>query len=270
VQKNFAITLEVKMNHSIKNVSSFLFILFCAVPILVFSVVFLFSAQHQPSVLAESAYLFHPGIGEAVIDGSIGVDEWNDADTHVMLLASANPTLLYGTLYVMQSSTDLYLAFNVNDDELTMGYIYGLYGDTLIFDFDDDNSGSLYEVNENQVTIFAADPGYADNYYYEATGASEPDTNITGGTTDGQGDVDRHEFYNQYELRFPLCSGDTKDFCLYPGDILGLRIQYCDVFPIEEGFDLDVYSYPNNLNTSLVTIEIADVNTYTYLPLIMK
>jgi hypothetical protein len=258
------------MYRSFRKTSKGILIIPCVISPLILGAFLLFPYQYQSPVWAESAHLFHPGIGEAVIDGSIGVGEWSEADAYTLQLSSASSTIFHGTLYVMQSSTDIYLAFNVNDDELTMGYIYGLYGDTLIFDFDDNNSGSLYQENENQVTIFAADPGYADNYYYEVTGASQLDTTIAGGTIDGQGDVDRHDFYNQYELRFPLCSGDEKDFCLYPGDILGLRIQYCDVFPIAEGFDLDVYSYPNNLNTSLVTIEIADVDTYTYLPLILK
>jgi hypothetical protein len=233
-------------------------------------IVLILPSDNQPPVLAVSTHLFHPGIGTATIDGLIGVEEWSNADSYTILMEHSVAPDLYGTLYVMQSETDLYFAFNVNDDELTTGYLYGLYGDTLEFSFDDNNSGSLFEIDENHVLIYAADPWYEDGHFSNVTGSSDPDTNQPGGTTDGEGAVGRHDFYNQYELRFPLCSGDDFDFCLSPGDILGLDLNYLDVFPVTSGFDLESYGYPKTGSLDLVTIELIDPDFHLYLPLIMK
>jgi hypothetical protein len=264
--------MEAEMRHSFILVSKVFLFVCVAISLLILSLVWFHPGKHQPTVWADSSYLFHPGIGEAVIDGVMEADEWLTADAHYRQLVSTSLINLHGTLYVMQSAEDLYLAFAVEDNELTTGEIFDLYGDTLELESDDNNSGSLYQVGENKVTIFAADPWYRDAYYFELGGASEDDTN-SGGTTDGEGAVGRSGFIfetNQYELRFPLCSGDDKDFCLEPGDILGLRIRYVDVYPVMEEFAYNSYLYPDDLLTSLVTIEIAEVHRYCYLPLVVK
>ena len=55
-------------------------------------------------VRAVSAYQFEPGIGSAVIDGYIDPTEWAEADSYALTMAFSTMT---GTLYVMQSLTDL-------------------------------------------------------------------------------------------------------------------------------------------------------------------
>ena len=160
----------------------------------------------QSPVKAASAYLFQPGFGTAVIDGQIESSEWAAADSHSLGLTGSSMT---GTLYVMQSATDLYLGFVVDDDEFTIGYLYGLHGDTVEIFFDDNNSGSLFEIGENKVTIQPVAPWVYDGYFYNITGSSEADTDQPGGVTNGEAMAARHGSDNHFELRFPLCSGDT-------------------------------------------------------------
>lgn len=218
----------------------------------------------QSPVSAASSYLFHPGFGTAVIDGHIEASEWVEADSYSLVLTASSMT---GTLYVMQSATDLYLGFVVDDDEFTIGYLYGLHGDTVEIAFDDNNSGSLYEVDENKVTIMPVTPWVYDAHFYNTTGSSEADTDQTGGETNGEAMAARHGDDNHFELRFPLCSGDSYDFCLTPGDILGLQIQYDDMVNYG-GLSYTGHRYPGVNNDSLVTIEISAF--LTYLPLIRK
>lgn len=215
-------------------------------------------------VWAVSEHLFIPGIGSAVIDGYIDPTEWAAADSYALTMTSSTMT---GTLYVMQSLTDLYLGFTIDDDEFTTGEKVGLYGDTLQFHFDDDNSGLMYDVGENKVTIFAADPFYRDQHYINTDGGSTSDIAV-GGETNGQGASARHGDLNHYELRFPLCSGDSYDFCLGPGSIIGLQIKYYDMVPDNGDFVYTAHLYPGSELTSLVTIKLFGL--YTYLPLIRR
>jgi len=215
-------------------------------------------------VRAVSEHLFIPGIGSAVIDGNIDPTEWAAADSYALTMTTSTMT---GTLYVMQSLTDLYLGFTIDDDEFTTGEKFGLYGDALQFEFDDDNSGLLYDMGENKVTIFAADPFYRDAHFINTTGSSTPDIAV-GGETNGVGMSGRYGDKNHYELRFPLCSGDSYDFCLGPGSIVGLRIKYYDMVPDNGGFVYTAHLYPGSDITSLVTIKLFAL--YSYLPLIRR
>ena len=49
-----------------------------------------------------------------------------------------------------------------------------------------------------------------------------------GGVSNGSGAAGRIGNLNHFELRHPLCSGDTLDFCLHPGDVIGFRLEYLD------------------------------------------
>lgn len=255
------------MNNSVKDhVKECKVILDIVCMLLLSAVLFLFYSYQSP-VWAASAHLFHPGVGEATIDGNIEVSEWATADSYSLLMYNSVSSIHTGTLYVMQSDTDLYLGFTVDDDEFTTGYTYGLYGDTLEFLFDDDNSGWLYDIYENKLTVFATTPWYRDKYFTNTSGSSGDDESQSGGTTDGEGMSGRHGSLNHYEVRFPLCSGDEYDFCLLPEDILGLKIKYYDV---EADLSYLSHSYPGLNNDALVTIEINGERVINYLPLIMK
>lgn len=249
-----------------KGFKSFYFIFVLALFLLLCFIV-VRPSVNQSQVWAASAHLFHPGIGEATIDGNIEVDEWAAADSYSLLMYNSISSTHTGTLYVMQSQTDLYLGFTVDDDEFTTGFISGLYGDTLQFEFDDNNSGSLFEIGENKLSIFAADPWYRDAFVVNETGSSNTDESQPGGATHGAGMSGRHGSLNHYELRFPLCSGDAYDFCLFPGNILGLRVKYYDV---EVTLDYKAHLYPGVNNDNLVTIEIIGERNVNYLALIMK
>jgi hypothetical protein len=217
--------------------------------------------QHT-SVSATSYYLFHPGFGTPIIDGNVEFSEWAAADTYTQAMVGSN-TGLTGTLYVLQDKENLYLGFIIDDDELTIGNWYGILGDTLEINFDDNNSGSLYEVGENKVVIDAVRP-YLDKYYDSTSGSTQDDAQ-----QDGQGYLARQGNDNHFELAFPLCSGDADDFCLTDGSILGLQIQYNDYdtnttvpSPPPDGSRL-----PGSEADELVTIEIQSVYN-VFLPLI--
>jgi hypothetical protein len=215
-------------------------------------------------VSATSYYLFHPGFGSPTIDGHVETSEWAAADTYTHVMVGSD-TGLEGTLYVLQDQDNLYLGFIIDDDELTIGNWYGLLGDTLEIDFDDNNSGSLFEVGENKVLIDAVTP-YYDGHFVNTSGGNDIDPQ-----QNGQGHLVRHGSYNHFELAFPLCSGDADDFCLTDGSILGLQISYNDYdantampSPAPDGSrfpGLEVYE--------LVTIEILTLYD-VYLPLIRK
>ncbi len=135
--------------------------------------------------------------------------------------------------------------------------------------FDDNNSGSLYEIGENKVFGFSYDPRIRDSYFYNTTGSSNDDIN-DGGVANGTAFSARHGDKNHFEISFPLCSGDTgHDFCLQPGDIVGFQIEYFDAFNDTE-FDYDTMFYPGTEDhLSLALIEIG-LPCSTYLPLIIK
>ena len=224
------------------------------------------SAKQTP-VWASSAHLFHPGFGEATIDGNIDSSEWATADSYSLLMYNSVSSIHTGTLYVMQSETDLYLGFTVDDDEFSTGYTYGLYGDTLLFQFDDNNSGALYEISENKISLAATTPWYLDAYFTNTSGSSDDDINQPGGEANGEGMSGRHGSLNHYEVRFPLCSGDAYDFCLFSGNILGLQVKYFDV---EVTLDYAAHFYPGINLDDLVTIVIIGEKNINYFPLIMK
>lgn len=257
------------MNISLTKGIRALSILSGVVCLLVISVVLLFPSNHQTPVWAASAYLFHPGLGSATLDGYIQPGEWAGADSLTLTMAGSSYPDPVGTLYVMQSPTDLYLGFAVDAQELTQDDLYGIYGDTVFFEFDDNNSGSLFEVYENKALVYATSPWYGDHYFFVDTGGSYADITQTGGETNGAGASGHHDDHNHYEMRFPLCSADFYDFCLTPGDILGLRVGYYDIYQGEPDLNMWLSFYPANTKDSLVTIEVIDVNN-CFLPLVLK
>jgi len=223
------------------------------------------------TVSATTQPIFHPGCGTANIDGNVDPNEWYTADSLLLPMVNAD-TPLSGTFYVMQSGADLYLGFTINDDEITYDPVgkFGIKGDMLSFDFDDNNSGSLFEVGENKVSGYSYAPWIRDAFFNNTTGSSDEDIN-DGGVANGTASSARHGDKNHFEISFPLCSGDTgHDFCLQPGDIVGFRIEYDDAFFDGPEFDYDSMFYPGTeVFNSLALIEIG-LPCNTYLPLISK
>lgn len=225
-------------------------------------------------VKAIASIEFFPNYGIATIDGQVGASEWSNADS-APFITDGN-THIAGTFYVMQSNTDLYIGVTLADDEFTQEDWSGLLGDTIFFDFDDDNSGELYETGENRFINYAYSPWYRDDYFRsdEDGGYSYPDTYLNPqdppGVNNGYGRAARHDDLNHYEMSFPLCSGDTYDFCLHPGDAVGLRVKYYDIYPVDESTNNVIVGYfPSQNRDELALIHISEFKL-VYLPLIRK
>ncbi len=92
-----------------------------------------------------------------------------------------------------------------------------------------------------------------------------------GGTIDGSSVASRVGNDNHFELAHPICSGDSLDFCLKPGDTVGFRLEYLDA---EDNGDYGgSYFFPGTLDTSQADIVIGDCNIadlFTHLPVILR
>jgi hypothetical protein len=178
-------------------------------------------------VSADPGVIFGPGCGKAVMDGNVNPVEWSTAATQTFQMVSpggADP--FTATLYVMNSGHFLYMGITINDDEFSTVGEFLPQGDGFRIDFDNDHSGTLFTLGDDVLSIVAGLPQFADNYIYAATSA-QADT-AGGGTSDGAGAASRVGELNHFELRHPLCSGDSLDFCLHPGDTVGFRLEYLD------------------------------------------
>jgi len=221
-------------------------------------------------VTAEPVPVLTAGFGVATIDGYVNPTEWATADFYSSILQSSIPQI-NGTLYVMQDFSNLYFGFTLADDEFTINpaSLSEIYGDTLEFKFDDDNSGLLNEVGENKVSVFPKTPFVLDSYIINVTGTSVLDTFYVGGVNNGIGMIARHADLNHFELSFPICSGDSYDFCLGPSSLFGVNLKYIDLYPVADRFDHDDYTFPYGVNASVVQIQLLDW-TKIYLPLIQR
>lgn len=258
--------LEVNVRKSSNFNSIKMALLIALASTLLFSFVPLESQESPRSVSANTYPDLFPGLGIATIDGLIDPVEWANADS--VSFTTEGAAEISGTFYVMQSDTELYIGVSLADDELNQEYWYGLYGDTISFDFDDNNSGSLYEIGENRFSSFADTPWYFDAYFDTVEGSSQHDTSQPGGVNNGNSRAARHSELNMYEVAYPLCSGDTYDFCLHPADIVGLRVEYTDLYRVGDDLLASVGFFPGQDLDSLVLIHLRGVKNY--LPQIMK
>ena len=255
------------MDHDLKRKPVFLTVI--TLVLLLLSTSAFQSNQFIQYVSANSQPLFHPGYGTATIDGYIDPVEWATAASLSLPMYSAD-TPLTGTFYVMQTATDLYFGFTIDDDEFTQDPVgkWGIYGDMIQISFDDNNNGTIFEAGENKLNVYSYDPWFRDAYFTGSGGSSSTDTN-GGGASNGAGMSARHADKNHFEARFPLCSGDTGfDFCLQPGDTLGFWLEYYDAY-LDSEFSFDNMFYPGTTGFySLALIETGDF--HIYLPLILK
>ena len=240
--------------------------------ILVFVFLTLVLENNTTSVLAHSGELFNAGCGMPTIDGSVSIIEWSNAATMTVQMTSSSSTPPFTTtLYIMNSANYLYMGITINDDEFSPIGEYLPTGDVFVIIFDNDNSGSVHELGNNVVTLSAGIPTYADNYIYNLPQSSQSDI-LGGGTLDGEGSTSRMNDLNHFEMKFPLCSGDTLDFCLDPTDVVGFRLEYLDA----EGngsFGGSQY-FPDMSDTSEADIVIGACTSisdlFVYLPNISK
>jgi hypothetical protein len=88
------------------------------------------------------------------------------------------------------------------------------------------------------------------------------------GTSDGTGAASRVGNLNHFEIKHPLCSGDSLDFCLQPGDVVGFRLDYLDA-ESNGSFGGNRF-FPDTTATSVADIVIRPCTTpdlFGYLPL---
>lgn len=234
--------------------------------------VFVSSIKSPPtSVSAHSGNVFGPACGAATLDGVINAGEWSSASKQTFQMYSpGGEDPLTATLYVMNSGHYLYLGITVNDDEFSD---YGQYlpdGDAFRIDFDNDHSGSLFALGDDVLSISAGSPQFGDRYIYNLPKSAQLDVN-GGGASDGIGAASRVGNLNHFELRHPLCSGDSLDFCLHPADTVGFRLEYLDA-EADGSFGGNQF-FPGSSSTSEADIVIGQCSAsdiFIYLPLVQK
>jgi len=224
-------------------------------------------------VSAHSGNIFSTACGVAAIDGNVNPAEWSSASTQTFQMVSPGGAPPFtATLYVMNSGNDLYLGIAINDDEFST---YGEFlpaGDGFRIDFDNDHSGALFALHDDVLGIFAGAPQFEDSYIVgnPVSSSSAPDVN-GGGTSDGAGAASRVGDLNHFELKHPLCSGDSLDYCLHPSDTIGFRLEYLDAQG--DGSFGSSQFFPGQEDTSEADIVISPCSLpdfLVYLPLLMK
>jgi hypothetical protein len=215
--------------------------------------------------------VFGPACGKAFINGIAGASEWSGASSKTvsMLNYSGKPAIT-ATIHVMNGRNFLYVGVTVNDDEFSTQGEFLPLGDGFFFLFDEDLSGSVYELNNNALTISAGAPQFHDSYVTNLGGSNQDDT-LGGGTANGSGAATRTNNLNHFEMRFPLCSGEPLDFCLHPTDTTGFRLEYLDA---EANGDFGgTWFYPGSAGTSEAHITIgtcANRDLYVNLPFLRR
>ena len=224
------------------------------------------------SVSAHSGHVFGPACDAATIDGVVNAAEWSSASTQTFQMYSpgaADP--FTATLHVMNSGHYLYLGITINDDEFSTVGTFLPQGDGFRIDFDHDHSGSLFALGDDVLDVSAGAPQFEDAYIYNAQTRSARSDVDGGGTSDGVGAASRVGGLNHFELRHPLCSGDSLDFCLHPATTVGFRLEYLDAQADGSFGSSQLFPGPSSTSEADIVIgqcSVADL--LTYLPLIVK
>ena len=242
-------------------------------PVIVALAILVSSPKYSPiNVSAHSGDVFGPTCGAATIDGVVNAVEWSSASRQTFQMYSpggADP--FTATLYVMNSGDYLYLGITINDDEFSTVGTWLPQGDGFRIDFDNDHSGSLFALGDDVLSICAGSPQFRDNHIYNPPTTSARSDVEGGGTADGVGAASRVGGLNHFELRHPLCSGDSLDFCLHPSDTVGFRLEYLDA-EADGSFGGSQF-FPGSGNTSEADIVIGQCSVpdlFIYLPVIKK
>ncbi len=248
-------------------------LLTCVLLTIVAFAVLILGLKYLPiHVSADSGGPFGPACGAATIDGYVDAIEWSSASRQTFqMLSPGSAAPLTATLYVMNTDSDLYLGITINDDEFTTVGTWLPQGDGFRIDFDNDHSGTLFALGDDVLDISAGYPQFEDAYIYNpATKSARSDVD-GGGTSNGVGAASRVGGLNHFELRHPLCSGDSLDFCLHANDVVGFRLEYLDA-EADGSFGGSRF-FPGSTNTSeaeIVIGECAMPGFFVYLPFLMK
>jgi len=232
-----------------------------------------YSPRYSPvNVFAHSGEVFGPACGAATIDGVVNAAEWSSASTQTFqMYSSGGADPFTATLYVMNGGYYLYLGLTINDDEFSTVGTWLPQGDGFRIDFDNDHNGSLFALGDDVLNISAGSPQFEDGYIYSSPTKSARSDIMGGGTLDGTGAASRVGGLNHFELRHPLCSGDSLDFCLHPATTVGFRLEYLDAEA--DGSFGGSQLFPGSGSTSEADIVIGQCSLpdlFIYLPLIEK
>ena len=176
-------------------------------------------AHHAPPILYNGA----TAATTPTIDGVIGAGEWADTPAYDVTFDG-----MPGTVRFEHDDEFLYAALTVTDDS---------GGSKSMGIFFDDNHDGIKDPGEDVMLGSASPFSSGADYYYSSAGslgathysdAGTGGTNPSGDGTDdivGAGEVVGPNV--TFELQHPLCSADAvHDFCLTPGDTVGLELMY--------------------------------------------
>ncbi len=177
-------------------------------------------AHHEPSI----AYQGPVTAAAPDVDGVLGEGEWADVPSYFVLFGE-----LSGTVRFQHDSQYLYVALTVADS--------GIGAKSASIRFDDDHDG-IKDPGEDTMIAFVGPGNTGQDFYFSAAGTGGAshynDFGASGGSDPpGDGTIDviagGTEVGGQVtlEYRHTLCStDDVHDFCLAPGDTVGLTFQY--------------------------------------------
>jgi len=198
------------------------------------------------------------GFGTATIDGVVNPIEWSCAALRTIEMTSPNSAPVFTvTLRVMNDKINLYLGITINDDEFSTTATGLPKGDGFRIDFDNDHDGILFENGEDALMVNAGSPQFGDYFLSPTTDSPQRLTSDLkgGGTEDGVAAASRSGRLNHFEIRHPLCSGDSRDFCVQPGGMVGFRLEYLDAQA--DGSIGGSYYYPGFRTNNVADILIA-------------
>jgi len=147
------------------------------------------------------------GVGTATIDGVLSPGEWDGADQ----IPVFTEDFAGSTFFVMNDAKNLYLALEVVDSTLTPG-------DRMAVRFDNTHDGVNTDEDDG---LSASQTGLVDTHFLTGSGYGYADS-----LQYGIGAVGSTGSKNFIEASKPLKSGDSNDFSLSFGDIVGFCLRY--------------------------------------------
>lgn len=244
----------------------------CALAILIGYITFISILDYlSKDASAHTDAGFGPACGRATLDGNVDPEEWGGASTQTFPMDSPSGKEPFtATLYIMNSGNNLYMGITINDDEFTPVGTWLPQGDVFRIDFDNDHSGALFTIQDDVLDISAGLPQFQDGFIKGSPVPSSSGPDVEGGgTSDGFGVASRVGDLNHFELRHPLCSGDSLDFCLHPTDIVGFRLEYLDA-EANGQFGSSQF-FPGHYETSIADLVIGNcplADWFVHLPFI--
>ncbi|MFH1787813.1 MAG: hypothetical protein ABH834_00330 [Candidatus Altiarchaeota archaeon] len=181
------------------------------------------------------------------IDGTLSPGEWSNG-VSIALNGFDNPAnVIYGTLYIMNNNTHIFVALVINDSSDN-----ALDWAMLDFDPEHDHAATLY--GEDAMDYYS---GACSDYYWDGSWwTSDLSKNGT-----FHGTCTRVHSGSQYVYEYvkPLNSGESLDMAVVLGDILGFRIEIWDQA------SSDNYRYPPDTVDSVTSRwnEWADLTVVT-------